>query len=178
MIDSWWIQSDKGLTQFRGFVACPHICLSCSSLSPWTNRRPALTWVSDGNPFRRLLLRSKGGLVGVQLGVHDTPPGKVHSSYHGPCFSRDGRSLRPFAQAANRVQARSFARAAKFVPVPGLDWAKKTRSLPACRRRGALRVLSRISVKRRRAVQRRDQAADRVSNQPAWGPAVCMVRHL
>ena len=51
--------------------------------------------------------------------------------------------------------------------------AKKTRSLPAGSRKGALRVLSRISVKRRRAVQRRDQAADRVSNQPAWGPAYC-----
>ena len=34
----------------------------------------------------------------------------------------------PFAQAANRVQARSFARAAKFVPVPGLDWAQKKRA--------------------------------------------------
>jgi hypothetical protein len=29
-----------------------------------------------------------------------------------------------------------------------------------------------IRVKRRRAVQRRDQAAVRVSNQPAWGPAI------
>jgi len=34
----------------------------------------------------------------------------------------------PFAQAANRYSTK-FREAAKFVPVPGLDWAKKTRSL-------------------------------------------------
>ena len=32
---------------------------SVSSLSPWTIRTPRLTWVSDGNPRRRLLIGSK-----------------------------------------------------------------------------------------------------------------------
>ena len=32
---------------------------SRSSLEPWTTLRPRLTWVSDGKPLRRLLLRWK-----------------------------------------------------------------------------------------------------------------------
>jgi hypothetical protein len=41
---------------------------STSSLSPWTVRKPRFTCVSDGNPLERLLMRSKGGLVGVLWG--------------------------------------------------------------------------------------------------------------
>ena len=37
-----------------------------SSLSPWTTRDPRLTCVSEGNPFRRLLLGVKG-LVGMDV---------------------------------------------------------------------------------------------------------------
>ena len=40
---------------------------SINSLSPCTTRTPRRTRVSDGNPFRRLLVRSKGRLVGVIL---------------------------------------------------------------------------------------------------------------
>ncbi len=35
---------------------------STSSLSPWTIRRLRLTWVSEGNPCHRLLIRSKESL--------------------------------------------------------------------------------------------------------------------
>lgn len=46
-----------------------------SSLSPLTTRSPRLTRVSEGNPFRRLLVASKPELVEVfGLGFHGTPP--------------------------------------------------------------------------------------------------------
>src|SRR5713226_3590086 len=45
-----------------------------SSLSPCTILRPLFTCVSDGNPLRRLLMRSKGGLVGVVSELHEMPP--------------------------------------------------------------------------------------------------------
>src|SRR5260370_35630920 len=48
--------------------------LSNNSLSPCTTRRPRLTCDADGNPLRRLLLRSKGGLVGVEVVLHGVPP--------------------------------------------------------------------------------------------------------
>jgi len=40
---------------------------SRSSLSPWTTRNPRFTCVSDGNPLRRLLVRSKKGDVLIWL---------------------------------------------------------------------------------------------------------------
>ena len=47
---------------------------SSSSLSPFTTRTPCLTCVSEGNPFRRLLIVSKKWLfVEVACG-HGTPP--------------------------------------------------------------------------------------------------------
>lgn len=42
---------------------------SINSLSAWTTRIPRLTCVSEGNPFRRLLLGVKG-LVGVDTVRH------------------------------------------------------------------------------------------------------------
>ena len=44
---------------------------------PCTTRSPRFTWVSLGNPFRRLLVRSKAGevVVGV-LGRHGAPPSR------------------------------------------------------------------------------------------------------
>jgi hypothetical protein len=40
---------------------------STSSLFPRTTRAPRFTRVSDGNPFRRLLVRSKKGAVLIQI---------------------------------------------------------------------------------------------------------------
>lgn len=41
-------------------------------LSPWTTRTPRLTCVSDGNPRRRLLVRSKKGAVVIFVVVSHT----------------------------------------------------------------------------------------------------------
>ena len=39
------------------------------------NRRPRLTWVSEGNDFRRLRVISKAGeVVEIAMLTHDTPP--------------------------------------------------------------------------------------------------------
>lgn len=46
---------------------------STSNLSPWTIRTPALTFVSDGYPRRRLLISSKKLFV-VDFAAHGTPP--------------------------------------------------------------------------------------------------------
>jgi hypothetical protein len=44
-------------------------------LFPFTTRLPRLTRVSEGNPFRRLLVASKPGLVEVfGFGIHGAPP--------------------------------------------------------------------------------------------------------
>ena len=59
-----------------------------SSLLPWTIRNPRFTCVSDGNPFRRLLLTSKA-VVGFDLVTfHGTSPatpgpGGAHSNATG-----------------------------------------------------------------------------------------------
>ena len=48
---------------------------SSSSLVPPTTRSPRFTWVSDGKPFRRLLLTSKAiGFEVFFLDSHDAPP--------------------------------------------------------------------------------------------------------
>ena len=47
---------------------------SSSSLLPWTIRTPRFTFVSDGNPLRRLLIVSKKWLLVEVLMVHDPPP--------------------------------------------------------------------------------------------------------
>jgi len=50
---------------------------SSRCLLPWTTRTPRLTCVSDGNPRRRLLIRSKKRLFGKETFVcmcHSTPP--------------------------------------------------------------------------------------------------------
>lgn len=45
---------------------------------PWTIRMPRPTWVSDGKPWRRLLIVSKKGLVVAGMAdfvdCHGTPP--------------------------------------------------------------------------------------------------------
>jgi hypothetical protein len=46
-----------------------------NSTSPWTKRRPRLTWVSEGNDFRRLRVTLKAGEVfEIAMFAHDTPP--------------------------------------------------------------------------------------------------------
>ena len=50
---------------------------SSNSLSPWTMRTPRFTFVSDGNPFRRLLIVSKKALVVVVAITHGAPPSGV-----------------------------------------------------------------------------------------------------
>ena len=47
---------------------------STSSLFPRTTRLPRPTCVSDGYPFRRLLLRSKAPFVVQGIATHDRPP--------------------------------------------------------------------------------------------------------
>ena len=48
---------------------------SLSSTSPWTKRRPRLTWVSEGKDFRRLRVMLKAGEVfEIAELAHDTPP--------------------------------------------------------------------------------------------------------
>src|SRR5690242_17174494 len=59
-----------------------------SSLNPPTTRSPFLTRCSEGNPLRRLLLRSKAEVVGC----HGTSPVASHSGLHD--FSRDGTKQR------------------------------------------------------------------------------------
>jgi hypothetical protein len=61
-------------------------------LSPWTTRRPRLTWASDGNPRRRLLIGSKKtpGL-GSRWWAWDTSNrkmGLLQGHAHGPGGSR------------------------------------------------------------------------------------------
>ena len=57
------------MQQLLNFLVEPHghgslrPSFSISSLQPWTMRSPRLTCVSDGNPLRRLLVRSKKGAV-------------------------------------------------------------------------------------------------------------------
>jgi hypothetical protein len=57
------------MQQFLNFRFEPHghgslrPSFSISSLNPRTIRSPRFTCVSDGNPFRRLLVRSKKGAV-------------------------------------------------------------------------------------------------------------------
>ena len=44
-------------------------------MSTWTTRRPRLTWVSEGNDFRRLRVMLKAGEVfEIAIFAHDTPP--------------------------------------------------------------------------------------------------------
>src|SRR5258708_5470791 len=51
---------------------------SKSSLVPPTIRSPRFTWLSDGKPFRRLLLTSKAiGFEVFFLDSHDAPPGNA-----------------------------------------------------------------------------------------------------
>jgi len=48
---------------------------SVSSTSPWTKRRPRLTWVSEGKDFRRLRVMLKAGEVfDIAMFAHGTPP--------------------------------------------------------------------------------------------------------
>ena len=47
---------------------------SSRSLPPWTIRTPRLTCVSEGNPFRRLLIVSKKRFVVEITSGHGTPP--------------------------------------------------------------------------------------------------------
>jgi hypothetical protein len=47
---------------------------SLSSTSPWMIRRPRLTWVSEGNDFRRLRVMLKAGKVfEIMKLAHDMP---------------------------------------------------------------------------------------------------------
>jgi len=47
---------------------------SVSSLWPWTMRTPRFTFVSDGNPLRRLLIGSKKWPFVEIVLIHATPP--------------------------------------------------------------------------------------------------------
>jgi hypothetical protein len=48
---------------------------SASSTSPWTKRRPRLTWVSEGKDFRRLRVMLKAGEVfEIAMLAHGVPP--------------------------------------------------------------------------------------------------------
>ena len=83
---------------------------------PPTTRSPRFTWVSEGKPFRRLLLTSKA--IGFQVfffASHDAPPEKaseirgrgiVHAS--APKCMRNGWRLRP--PYANRIGLRDQMR--------------------------------------------------------------------
>jgi hypothetical protein len=68
----------------------------------------------------------------------------------------DEKPTRISALQAWRSALRMHKKGAPFLPVAGKE---------------RMRFSLEIRVKRRKAVQRRDQAVDRVSNQPAWGPA-------
>jgi|SRR5579863_5262953 len=59
---------------------------SASSLSPWTMRTPLLTWDSDGNPLRRLLIVSK------KMAVHRILRWTWHTVHSG-VMAQDNRPV-------------------------------------------------------------------------------------
>ena len=81
---------------------------SSSSFSPCTMRTPHFTFVSEGNPFRRLLIVSKEHLIVKVALSHGTPPFAIWSVKVGRiCQSTSARN-RTCSSTFAGSRARSF----------------------------------------------------------------------
>ena len=83
---------------------------------------------------------------------------------------------------ARRAVAEPDQFAAPFPPGsnPRSEGAGKKNALPPSpsAERSASALVSKIGLSATEPMRRRDQATESRSNQPAWGPAICMLRHL
>jgi len=80
---------------------------SLSSTSPWTTRRPRLTWVSEGKDFRRLRVTLKAGeVVELLMLAHGEPPSVAASLQRRPDVinGRGARQAVPACETARRAE--------------------------------------------------------------------------